>query len=135
VAVSGVSDILSNSSSFGNATLASPDPTPDILKMPFLAPLLATAGRAVASQGLKGAAKTGMGKLGQMASKEGLKTMATEGAKQMAEKVTSKEGMEQAMGKLKERQQAKEMERRQKSNELMEQGRQSASTGTTTMGA
>jgi hypothetical protein len=61
--------------------------------------------------------------------------MATEGAKQMAEKVTSKEGMEQAMGKLKERQQAKEMERRQKSNELMEQGRQSASTGTTTMGA
>ena len=130
-----MSDILSNSSSFGNATLASPDPTPDILKMPFLAPLLATAGRAVASQGLKGAAKTGMGKLGQMASKEGLKTMATEGAKQMAEKVTSKEGMEQAMGKLKERQQAKEMERRQKSNELMEQGRQSASTGTTTMGA
>ena len=130
-----MSDILSNSSSFGNATLASPDPTPDILKMPFLAPLLATAGRAVASQGLKGAAKTGMGKLGQMASKQGLKTMATEGAKQMAEKVTSKEGMEQAMGKLKERQQAKEMERRQKSNELMEQGRQSASTGTTTMGA
>ena len=130
-----MSDILSNSSSFGNATLASPDPTPDILKMPFLAPLLATAGRAVASQGLKGAAKTGMGKLGQMASKEGLKTMATQGAKQMAEKVTSKEGMEQAMGKLKERQQAKEMERRQKSNELMEQGRQSASTGTTTMGA
>ena len=130
-----MSDILSNSSSFGNATLASPDPTPDILKMPFLAPLLATAGRAVASQGLKGAAKTGMGKLGQMASKQGLKTMATEGAKQMAEKVTSKEGVEQAMGKLKERQQAKEMERRQKSNELMEQGRQSASTGTTTMGA
>lgn len=130
-----MSDILSNSSSFGNATLASPDPTPDILKMPFLAPLLATAGRAVVSQGLKGAAKTGMGKLGQMASKQGLKTMATQGAKQMAEKVTSKEGMEQAMGKLKERQQAKEMERRQKSNELMEQGRQSASTGTTTMGA
>jgi len=135
VAVSGVSDILSNSSSFGNATLASPDPTPDILKMPFLAPVLATAGRAIAGQGLKGAAKTGMGKLGQMASKEGLSTMATQGAKQMAEKVTSKEGMEQAMGKLKERQQAKEMERRQKSNELMEQGRERASTGSTTMGA
>ena len=103
--------------------------------MPFLAPLLAAAGRAVATQGVRGALKTGAKKIGEKATKEGLKDMATQGAKQMAEKVTSKEGMEQAMGKLKERQQQKEMERREKSNQLMEQGRQRASTGSTTMGA
>ena len=50
--------------------------------------------------------------------------MAAQGAK----KVMSQEGMEAGMSKLKERQQQKEMERRQKSNELMEQGRQRAST-------
>ena len=110
---------FSSSTVARSPSFAPPDPTPDILKMPFLAPLLAAAGRAVATQGVKGA----------------LKDMATQGAKQLGEKVASKEGMEQAMGKLKERQQQKEMERRQKSNELMEQGRQRASTGSTTMGA
>lgn len=110
---------------------ATPDPTPDILKMAFLAPLLANAGRMIAQQGVKGALKTGAKKIGEKATKEGLKEMATQGAK----KVISQEGMEAGMSKLKERQQQKEMERRQKSNELMEQGRQRASTGSTTMGA
>lgn len=110
---------------------ATPDPTPDILKMAFLAPLLANAGRMIAQQGVKGALKTGAKKVGEKATKEGLKEMAAQGAK----KVMSQEGMEAGMSKLKERQQQKEMERRQKSNELMEQGRQRASTGSTTMGA
>ena len=114
---------------------ATPDPTPDILKMPFLAPLLAAAGRAVATQGVRGALTAGAKKVGEAATKEGLKGIAARGAKQLGEKVASKEGMEEAMGKLKERQQQKEMERRQKSNELMEQGRQRASTGSTTIGA
>ena len=109
--------------------------TPHILKMPFLAPLLATAGRAIASQGLKGAMKQGAKKVAQSATKEGLKDMAMEGAKNLGEKVTSGEAMESAMGKLKERQQQKEAERRQRSNELMEAGRQRASSGSTTMGA
>jgi len=89
----------------------------------------------MASQGVKGALSQGAKKVGEMATKEGLKDMATEGAKKVSEKVASKEGMDEAMGALKERQQQKEMERRQKSNELMEQGRQKASTGSTTMGS
>ena len=89
----------------------------------------------MATQGVKGALSQGAKKVGEMATKEGLKDMATEGAKKVSEKVASKEGMDEAMGALKERQQQKEMERRQKSNELMEQGRQKASTGSTTMGS
>lgn len=129
---------FSSSTVARSPSFAPSDPTPDIHKMPFVAalqPLLAAAGRAVATQGVKGALKTGAKKIGEKATKEGLKDMATQGAKQLGEKVASKEGMEQAMGKLKERQQQKEMERRQKSDALMEQGRQRASTGSTTMGA
>ena len=126
---------FSSSTVARSPSFAPPDPTPDILKMPFLAPLLAAAGRAVATQGVRGALTAGAKKVGEAATKEGLKGMAAQGAKKVAEKVTSEEGMQQAIDKLKERQQQKEMERRQKSNELMEQGRQRASTGSTTMGA
>ena len=127
----GVHTIFSSSTVTHPSLTTTPDPTPSILKIAFLAPLLANAGRMMAQQGVKGALKTGAKKVGEMATKEGLKEMAQQGAK----KVMSQEGMEGAMGKLKERQQQKEMERRQKSNELMEQGRQRASTGSTTMGA
>lgn len=129
--VDGVQTIFSSSTVVHPHLTATPDPTPDILKIAFLAPLLANAGRMVAQQGIKGALKTGAKKVGEKATKEGLKEMAAQGAK----KVMSQEGMEAGMSKLKERQQQKEMERRQKSNELMEQGRQRASTGSTTMGA
>lgn len=91
--------------------------------MPFLAPLLANAGRAVASQGMGAATKQGLG------------AMAREGANKIGEKIQSGEAMESAMDKLKDRQQTKETERREKSSQLMEQGRQSASTGSATMGA
>ena len=133
--VHGLPTSFSSSTVARSPSFAPPDPTPDILKMPFLAPLLAAAGRAVATQGVKGALTAGAKKVGEAATKEGLKGMAAQGAKKVAEKVTSEEGMQQAIDKLKERQQQKEMERRQKSNELMEQGRQRASTGSTTMGA
>ena len=106
--------------------------TPHILKAPFLAPLLAQAGRMIAQQGVKGAAKTAMTgagkKVGELASKEGMKQLAQEGAK----KVASKEGMEQAMNKLKESQQKREMER---AKELMEAGKGGATVASTTMGS
>ena len=89
---------FSSSTVARSPSFAPSDPTPDIHKMPFVAalqPLLAAAGRAVATQGVKGALKTGAKKIGEKATKEGLKDMATQGAKQLGEKVASKEGMEQ----------------------------------------
>jgi len=86
----------------------------------------------IAQQGVKGAAKTAMTgagkKVGELASKEGMKQLAQEGAK----KVASKEGMEQAMNKLKESQQKREMER---AKELMEAGKGGATVASTTMGS
>ena len=69
------------------------------------------AGKTVAAQGLRGAAMTGAKKLGTGAA------------------------MGSAMEKLKQRQQEKEAERRQRSSELMEAGRERASSGSTTMGS
>jgi hypothetical protein len=84
----------------------------------------------VAQQGVKGALSQGAKKVGETATKEGMKQLAQEGAK----KVASKEGMDAAMGKLREEQQKKEAESRQRQQELMEAGRGGASTGSTTMG-
>ena len=110
--------------------------TPHILKAPFLAPLLAQAGRMIAQQGVKGAAKTAMTgagkKVGELASKEGMKQLAQEGAKKVGTQLASKEGMEQAMNKLKESQQRREMER---AKELMEAGKGGATVASTTMGS
>lgn len=108
---------------------------------PLLAPLvaagktaLAGGASAIASQGLGGAARIAgrmaSKKVGELASKEGMKQLAQEGAKRVA----SKEGMNAAMDKLRQEQQKKEAENRQMQQELMEAGRGGASTGSTTMG-
>jgi hypothetical protein len=52
-----------------------------------------------------------------------------------ARKLGTGVAMGSAMEKLRERQQEKEAERRQRSNELMEAGKQRASSGSTTMGS
>lgn len=93
-------------------------------------PLLSQVGRMVAQQGVKGALSQGAKKVGETATKEGMKQLAQEGAKRVA----SKEGMDAAMGKLRQEQQKKEAENRQMQQELMEAGRGGASTGSTTMG-
>ena len=119
--------------SLGTQPLSAPQTPQQVLvvKAPPFA-LLAQVGRMIAQQGVKGAAKTAMTgagkKVGELASKEGMKQLAQEGAK----KVTSKEGMEQAMNKLKESQQKREMER---AKELMEAGKGGASVASTTMGS
>jgi hypothetical protein len=84
----------------------------------------------VAQQGVKGALSQGAKKVGETATKEGMKQLAQEGAK----KVASKECMDAAMGKLRQEQQKKEAENRQMQQELMEAGMGGASTGSTTMG-
>ena len=81
------------------------------LPLAALAGPLMAAGKTVAAQGLRGAAMTGAKKLGTGAA------------------------MGSAMEKLRQRQQEKEAERRQRSSELMEAGRERASSGSTTMGS
>ena len=52
-----------------------------------------------------------------------------------ARKLGTGAAMGSAMEKLRQRQQEKEAERRQRSSELMEAGRERASSGSTTMGS
>ena len=133
---SGASEFYLSSSSLGAHPYQQPQTPQQVLvvkALPLAAlagPLLSQVGRAVAQQGVKGALSQGAKKIGESATKEGMKQLAQEGAK----KVASKEGMDAAMGKLRQEQQKKEAENRQMQQELMEAGRGGASTGSTTMG-
>jgi hypothetical protein len=143
VVVSGASEFHLSSSSLGAHPYQQPQTPQQVLvvKAPFLAPLLAplvAAGKtalaggasAIASQGLGGAARIAgrmaSKKVGELASKEGIKRLAQEGGKTVA--------LNAAMDKLRQEQQKKEAENRQMQQELMEAGRGGASTGSTTMG-
>jgi len=108
------------------------DATP-ILKVAFLAPLLANAGRMFATQGAKQIGKVGVkeaakGAMKNVASKEGMKNLAGKAGKQMA----SKEGMDammEGMANHGQAKQQKDMQLQQEQQRIMDAGRSQAGIG------
>lgn len=101
-----------------------------LLKIAFLAPLLANAGRMAATAGVKQMGKVGV-KQGlkqgakKLATKEGLKEIAAGAAK----KVDMKELAQDAMSRSQEESRHKQMMQQQEQNRLMEAGKSKAGTG------
>jgi len=108
------------------------DATP-ILKVAFLAPLLANAGRMFATQGAKQIGKVGVkeaakGAMKNVASKEGMKNLAGKAGKQMA----YKEGMDammEGMANHGQAKQQKDMQLQQEQQRIMDAGRSQAGIG------
>lgn len=106
------------------------DEATPLLKIAFLAPLLANAGRMAATAGAKQMGKVGVkqavkegGK--KLATKQGMKELATGAAK----KVNMKELAQDAMSQQQEASRHKQMMQQQEQNRLMEAGKAKASTG------
>ena len=108
------------------------DATP-ILKVAFLAPLLANAGRMFATQGVKQIGKVGVkeaakGAMKNVASKEGMKNLAGKAGKHLA----SKEGVNSMMEGLESHNQAKQqkdIQNQQEQHRIMDAGRSSVGIG------
>ena len=106
------------------------DEATPLLKVAFLAPLLANAGRMIAGQGIKQMGKVGVkqavkegGK--KLATKQGMKELATGAAK----KVNMKEMAQDAMSQQQEASRHKQMMQQQEQNRLMDAGKAKAGTG------
>ena len=109
------------------------DEATPLLKVAFLAPLLANAGRMIAGQGIKQMGKVGV-KQGlkegakQMASKEGMKNLARNTAKNIKASDVKDMAMD-AKRQSDEEARHKQMMQQQEQNRLMDAGKAKAGTG------